>query len=367
MSLVERTTTEGESSVLPPCDSYGFRREVETLNDLEEVWQSYNLTDEIVYQSLMIMERCLGLDDLLMMEMIVLAHYWVVSALKADNGSLLFLHFLDSLSQHVKSIPRSSTSEGFLRLLELEQFIGTVIQDSEIGSLLLSPVDSQGPSDSIALEECQQEYIEFASNVLPALSSLVHQCSVHQTCGSLPLVDSLILSTYQNALSLIGSRVFSCGANGSLVKWMMQKLVSTSSKINYSNGDCTTILHTAIDISSGNTCLLAALLEMGAHSVINTPRQTDILFDLPIHTARTQDTVTLLIKHGAHWDAVNSEGKTLKDLCPSLSLNDGNVPPLFCLSCRAIVKRQIPYQELADIPTSIVSRIDLHNLVRSYH
>ena len=369
---------ESESLEMPfpkSCEAYSFRKELETVDELEDLWKSSNLTDEIVYQSLIIMERCLGRDDLITLEMLVLAHNWLISAQQADRSNLLFMRFMESLVSYVEGIPTNHSAEGFFTLIELEHFISTVVFGSSMGDLLLSPLSPQTPTtDFSPIEQFPQEYVMFASCIVPALSSRVSHCPIHRTTGHLPFTDSLINNTIQNAMFLISSRVTSYGTRGSMVRWMMQTLARTCFKIFNSNGSNTTILHLAIDLAN-DTKLVAALLKFETtKSVVNEPRRNGAHFDLPIHNARTPDMVRLLVDYGAHIDAVDSAGRTLSTVRPSAWLRSPSLPdkllghvylpPLTCLASRAVVSGQVPYQLMA-IPSAIRTLIQLHNPTRT--
>ena len=363
LSLQER---ESSTSLSRPCEAYCFRRELETVEDLEELWKSSNLTEEIVYQSLIIMEQCLGPDDFITLEMVLLTHNWLISALKSENANLLFLHFLESLVCRVENMPSIRTAEGFFQLLELEHFIGTVVAETDIGDTLLF----RHSVSCNSIEQSPQEYVKFASCIIPVLSTQVSQCPSHLSTGQLLSVDRLISTTLQNAMSLVASRVSTYGARGSLVRWMVKNLIKTCSKVFYSDGSCTTILHVAIEMKDDSR-LIAALLELGAKAVLNEQRKRGFQFDLPIHTAKAKDTVRLLIEQGAHLDAVDSEGRTASELCPFVwggsscvfpdkVLQSSRLPPLVCLASRAVVREHVPYTHL-DLPIAVRRLIQLHS------
>ena len=367
-SLQKRRSSDSDVPTSKPCEAYYFRRELETVEDLEEMWKSPTLTDEIVYQSLIIMEQCLGCDDLITLEMVLLTHSWLITAMKTDSGNLLFLHFLESLVSHVENIPLSDSIERFLQLLELENFITTVVAGTDIGSILLSLLSPHDSDSCNPIEQSPQEYVKFASCLIPALSVRVSQCPSHLTTGHLVSVDKLVSITLQNAMSLIASRVSSCGAKGSLVRWMTKELVRACAKVCHSDGSCTTILHVAIEMTS-DLRLVSALLELGAKAVLNEPRRRGFRFDLPIHTAKTKDMVRLLIEQGAHHDAVDSDGRTASELYPFVwsdlpdkILQSCQLPPLVCLASRAVARSQVPYRYL-DIPSAVMRLIQLHSPV----
>ena len=360
------------------CEAYSFRKELETVGELEEMWKSTNLTDEIVYQSLIIMDRCLGRDDLLTLEMLLLAHNWLISAQQADRSYLLFLRFLESLAPHIEGIPPGHSAEGFFKLIELEHFLSTVAFNTNMGELLLSPLSPLSPQEAAAsfnpIEQFPQEYIMFVSAIVPALSSRVSQCPAHQSAGYLPLIDSLISTTIQNAMYLISSRVATHGARGSMVRWMIKTLVRSSCKVFNSDGSSTTILHIAIDLST-DTRLVTALLEYETTKfLVNELRRQHRRFDLPIHMARHPDMIRLLLDHGAHLDAVDSEGRTASEICPSAwksspklpnnLLQQVHLPRLVCLASKAVVRGRVPYQ-LMSMSSEIKNLIKLHNHTRN--
>ena len=121
-----------------------------------------------------------------------------------------------------------------------------------------------------------------------------------------------------------------------------------------------TILHTAIEITydeeaftqSQVETFIGAILEAGGDQIIDC---MNIAGQRPLHiVANDQSLLKLLVDHGAHVDAVNSEGKT------ALPIGTFGVPSLYCTVANAIVKYSLPYQSIG-LPPHVVQFVMLHD------
>lgn len=97
---------------------------------------------------------------------------------------------------------------------------------------------------------------------------------------------------------------------------------------------------------------VVAVLDAGCGEVINHPDKEG---ERPLHTiTKRKDIFKLLINHGAHIDAVNSEGKT------ALPMGTFGVRSLYCTVANAIVSFSMPYQSIG-LPSRVVHFIMLHD------
>ena len=104
--------------------------------------------------------------------------------------------------------------------------------------------------------------------------------------------------------------------------------------------------------------VILALLMWGADTVVNTP---DCKGQRPLHLAAKLQVngavIFWLRDNGAHYDAVNAEGKTFYELHRILP----NIPlQLVCQASRKIVAENFPYEKL-DLPQHVKRFISLHD------
>ena len=104
--------------------------------------------------------------------------------------------------------------------------------------------------------------------------------------------------------------------------------------------------------------VILALLMWGADIVVNTP---DSKGQRPLHLAaklKVNGAVIFWLRdNGAHYDAVNAEGKTFYELHRIFT----NVPlRLVCQASRKIVAENFPYEKL-DLPQHVKRFISLHD------
>lgn len=105
--------------------------------------------------------------------------------------------------------------------------------------------------------------------------------------------------------------------------------------------------------------MIVALLRWGADSVINLP---DSKGQRPLHLAMTMHSKTTIVSHlldyGAHYDAVNAEGKAFYELSEAYPTD--SPLSLVCQASRKIVVEAIPYWKL-DIPKHVTEFVSLHD------
>ena len=133
--------------------------------------------------------------------------------------------------------------------------------------------------------------------------------------------------------------------------------------------DGNTLLHLAIDIVSpilqnrpALPCVyIEVLLMAGANEAVNII--SVVSGDMPLHaTPYCRELVQLLVRYGAHLDAVNSKGKAMMQLMNERAFYEFLRGPLslYCIVSNAIVKYALPYHSIG-LPQHVVRYVDMHN------
>ena len=141
--------------------------------------------------------------------------------------------------------------------------------------------------------------------------------------------------------------------------------------------DGNTLLHLAIDIVSPlpqnrpalpakDVCVfIEVLLMAGADEAVNII--SVVSGDMPLHATpyfveHCRELVQLLVRYGAHPDAVNSEGYAMMRLMNKQAFYEFLRGPLslYCIVSNAIVKYALPYHSIG-LPQHVVRYVDMHN------
>ena len=112
--------------------------------------------------------------------------------------------------------------------------------------------------------------------------------------------------------------------------------------------------HFNVDLLSDDVVMtfIEAFLVAGGNKVIDC---VDDNGQRPLHLCINNKCVAkLLIKHGAHADAVNKKGET------AFPRGTFGVPSLYCTAANATVKHLLPYQSVG-LPSCVVQFIGLHD------
>ena len=124
----------------------------------------------------------------------------------------------------------------------------------------------------------------------------------------------------------------------------------------------------ALSKEQGQTAFLDVLLQWGADDAINNTYYSNWKKERPLHYVAPSlpHLVPVLLAHGAHPDAVNSEGKTASQLCSQEAakthFKQDSPALLSCLACRAIASHGIPYRKMeANMPRHLIRLIELHH------
>lgn len=369
---------------LPTIKSYGNERE---MNSAEEVLATSQDITRNVYQSLLILERCLGPGHPLIVQSCIDhgdSHLVDMSLYQAIHrvlqNSITRWNWEKERSFHRDPISIHSTLENFLHRL---------VPWSRGASLY--HIGDTPTRDYV-------RYMDIALNMLDILIELraIHKCegdSVQSVLSALLyFFASWMQTSYQTSLytSLCTIEQYigpdECEALG-------RKLV-----VNHLDSlEGTTLLHMTLNDSrllkasrskrytwvNGVACadlevdiglLLYALLRWGADAVLDV---FDWNGQRPLHLAvilteedrahrcpTKHNVIKPLVKYGAHLDYINKDGKTPMELCQSDATRALLTPPgprpLTCLACVKIIEEKISYQDMC-IPQRI------KKLIRNHH
>ena len=358
--------------------AYGNRKELDSMTELSRVLQN---AEERAYQSLIIMERCLGYGSQIITE----------SCLGQERLDVLSLSSLANCIHRIMqaaivkwkaelqdSIFRDPSTiqplvENYLQRFS-NRYSGCVHQSLSLG---LDALD--------ILLQLQAVHICEGVSLQSALSSILYLFAIwlHQDYDSKR--ESLVgAETYlgpeeceelgkklvsEHLHSLEGTTLLHMALNST-------KLLSEAKSAAYlaycrwyrGNGGQASPQHYWPNLDLG--LLIRALLRWGADAAIdvfdwNGQRPLHLAVKLTNMTASTLDVITPLVRWGAHLDYVNREGHTPLTLCQSDEAKQLLSPPgplpLACLACHRIIEEKIAYKEMT-IPTRVKNIIQNHDM-----
>lgn len=369
---------------LPNIVSYGNERE---MNSVEEVLATSQDITRNVYQSLLILERCLGQGHPLIVHSCIDhgdSHLVDMSLYKAIHRVLL-----NSIAYWKREIDQSFFRDPISIHSTLENFLHRLVPWSRGASLY--HIGDTPTRDYV-------RYMDIALNMLDILILLrkKHKCegdSVQSILSALLyFFASWLQTSYQDSLyeSLCTIDVYigpkECEELG-------RRLVTN----HLDSLEGTTLLHMTLNDSrllkasrskrytwkNGVACadlevdlglLLYSLLRWGADRALDV---FDWNGQRPLHLAvmlteedrahrcpTKHNIIRPLIQYGTHLDYINREGKTPLDLCQSEATRTLLKPlgprPLTCLACVKIIEEKIVYEQI-DIPLRI------KKIIRNHH
>lgn len=361
--------------------AYGNRKELDSMHELRSVIQSHQ---EVVVQSLIIMERCLGQCSQIIAE----------SCLGQEKLELLsHSTFADECIHRVMQAAVQTWQTEIQR---------SVFRDpSAVQPLVENYLQRFGSQYTTTDIDSVQKSVDIGLGALEVLLELraVHKCegvSLQSALSSLLYLFAIWLQQdyASKSDSLVSCEMYSgpeeCERLG-------QKLVSE----HLHSLEGTTLLHMALNgsrlvseaklMSTGNWyspfgvnadshrthldlgLLIRALLRWGATAAIdvfdwNGQRPLHLAVKLTNMIHVQLDVITPLVYCGAHLDYVNKEGNTPLTMCQSDESRQLLTPPgplpLTCLACHTIVKEKIAYR-LLNIPTRVKNIIRNHDTNRT--
>ena len=336
----------------PPVAERGYRKEISSV--AEFIYTQYYNRIDIVHQSLLIRERCLGQ---LHLRFIVLYPRYGLTLWRQGfekEANWLFRRAVVVLKQLLFQIEKQA------HLYNIDKNVISV------GPMLAHVSAYMGSLFKLKYDVDYEFYTEFVLVTAGVIKQMFDSTKVH--------------SVSMNHLHIL--RCFEYWFTSCCQKHMqppdkfnvlLKKFISRF--LYQPNGS--TLLHLLLTqsiflrvVKRNLNLFLRTILSLGGDDAIIHPDGTD-KGRRPLHIAANlnlTDGVVLtntLILHGAHIDAVDVNGKTPLDYCDrnspvySFLLSTGPLP-LSCHAARTIISENIPYQ-LIDLPKHIIQFIQLHD------
>lgn len=347
-SLYFREDNGLEIPLLPPTKVYGNRTEVRTVEELDAI---EHCVVEIVYQSVIAYERCLGYrrhNKELACLLRSAANYFLRDKSTCEQGELLVERTL-GLREYLMSVHPSSITihpDSYLlhKLSALEHWLSVTVGAFNVHQHKIGCYP--------ALVEAFLDLIECAKQLhhtLPKPQDTLVSTAIHHTL--------LLFYDWHNNLNHCHDADF---------QRLGERFVSSNLHVNRD----TTLLHfmlshhvmanlSKMGLESFGS-FASCVLMWGASGVVN---RRDRNGKRPIHCAyeaanslgilRWETIVSPLVEDGAHMDAVDCKGKCVP-------FSPGTLVRLSCLAARKIILAGIPYRSLK-LPALIKRLINLHN------
>ena len=332
-----------------PIEAYSGLTEIISIEEFEEKYSdltNINTQANLVYQSLLIRERCLGYGDSTVIECLFVIGKWMISTQNyRTQGLLLWLRASEMLLSRLQVCINSVLGE-LISLIESGYKSCISITTSS---------DTQNLFDDINI--CQNRF-------LPVLRNLItcQQLSV-QLCATIkPHVHSFYHNDHINSFRFLLQLLEYLYKNSDLgndVSSLCHEAIDRCPKFPTCSPLHSNLLDLALSSFDITTDFLSLLLESGAHIFVNEVGHNGFR---PLKLSKNKEITSLLLAHGAHPDAVSRPIPQSKQVVnPHLDDYFSTPLPLTCLSARSIVSESIPYQSI-DLPPHIKGFIALHDL-----
>lgn len=370
----------GINTKLPKMEAYDNQREVNSVAEVASVKQDISKN---VYQSLLILERCLGAGHHLIMQLC----FGMADSHLID---MRWFACVQRILQMAIECWRKEIDRGFYRdpysfQLILDNFLHKLVPWSRGVTFYNESVANKGS-------------IRYMKIALAMLDILV-EYHIHHRCEG----DSL--QSILSALLYFFASWLQCDYQNSLYKRLRtvdmyigtdecEELGKRFVTNHLHSLEGTTLLHMALNdmrlVQASRSSrymwhagcsnqevdlglLVNALLRWGADAAMDVfdwngqrPLHLAVILtdsDYPHHSP-IHKVIPPLLRYGAHLDYINKEGMTPLDLCKSPETKDLLTPSaplsLSCLVCAKIIKEKIPYNEDAGVPSRIRKLIRNH-------
>ena len=357
-------------SYLPPIAAYGNRKEIRSVTELQQLSSRSLSLHEAYYQSLIMRERCMGYGGQKLIHLLIHRGRVFMNQKKfQDAENLLFralemvLHLLNTTKGSRKAMFFNDDHQGASKI---SQYLDQLYEWMQ----------------RLIKEKYTPSFPKYLKLALSLVESLMKQEDNQSNSKGHPFdyreVFCCIFSLFLIWLQDSGS---SGDDDFSLVPDECEEIGNEFVHRHLFTLPDFTLLHLALseyyllkrrtsyESLTNISPLLIALLRWGADRVVDEPTSYG---QRPLHMAvylancEGQLVVPILLRHGAHLDAVNRTGKTASDLCTSPELEGALFPstplPLACQVCRFVVSNGFPYQDI-DLPPHIKHLISMHNVM----
>lgn len=335
-----RVTLDVPSSALP-YKCYGNLTEVASLDELQKLYTA-NIKSNLVnftYQCLIVRERILGYGDSTLIEFLLkFGKAFSQTTMKShlQQGLQLWLRATDMILYRLKENIYSN-------LKELQKVTESGLE--KCSNLVQSNKESQ------SRVECDLSQ----AMLWPILQNLI-QCEYMtiQQFKAKHYHDIISPAGYRHLIKIL-QNLYQANVHGTEVSSLIYEALLKCSTFSYGFELSTNLVDVLLDEPEVSTPFLQLLLKYGGQKVIN---EIGLFGVRPLYKAKTQEVTNMLLKYGAHPDAVNEDG-----LYGNPHFMDGyfrSPLPLQCHVARAVVSQAIPYRS-SELPQSIIDFISLHD------
>ena len=325
-----------------PRKEFGYCQEVKTRQELRELWNTPEIQKNLLYQWLLVVERCIG-----MLENEMTNTCYLVSCSFIEMGfchkselllTLMFEIELASSERGLPSLQVSYPEHTYEHLINVQK----IVTDS-----CVQMITTTGYQPKLF-----DRYINFGERILGLISRMnAAQNFTRISSEQIALLTLEYFSLWVDSIAVMTDCKQRAEAE-SFLQAVGEKFIASHLCI-----DETTLLHIAASSTTANSNMLFLeyLLKWGADKVINLVND---LGRAPIHFS--VDLFHLFTSYGAHPDAVTNLGESVYDKLNMTGENQLVPLSLACYAARAIVADKIPYLSI-DLPLPIQSFIKLHD------
>ena len=325
-----------------PRKEFGFCQEVKTRQELRELWNTPDIQKNLLYQWLLVVERCIG-----MLQNEMTNTCFQVSCSFIDMG---FCYESELLLTLMVEIELASSERG-LPSLQVSYPEVTYEHMIKVQKIVMNSC-VQMITNTDYQPKLFDRYINFSERILGLISRMnAAQNFTRISSERIALLTLEYFSLWVDSIAVMTDYKQRAEAE-SFLQAVGEKFIASHLYI-----DETTLLHIAASSTTTNSNILVLkyLLKWGADKVINL---VNALSWAPIHFS--VDLFHLFTSYGAHPDAVTNLGESVYDKLNMTGENQLVPLSLACYAARAIVAVKIPYLSI-DLPSPIQSFIKLHD------
>ena len=348
----------------PPLADYGYRKEMATVEELNEFQHDDHFEEEFYLQLAMIRERCLGFNDP------------TIAYFIAQQGQAVWKKHQN------KEIAEMLWSRALKLVTMKADWIERHALTDHVGF-----ADELARSAFSALGACQAGVVRMMQLVpcYPyALKVFEYAATIFDFCLKLPITTKILEDLFERVVramslaALCSKKITSMNTIPIPIQETARKVIAWPVYPRIG----TTLLYRFIDKLTSNSNLdyetlgyvLEFLLEAGCYKDVNVvckitgyrPLHCAALMRDDLYHYLKKHTAECLLAYGAHLDAVDAYDNTPLELCNRRTNNiysnlHAHYPlPLSCCSARAIIDDCLQYQ-LMDLPKHIIEYIALHD------
>lgn len=349
----------------PLLADYGFRKEMATVEELNELQNDDSFEEEFYIQLAMIRERCLGFNHPTIAYFIAQQGQAVWK--KHQNkefAEFLWIRSLKLVTMKAAWIERHALTDNVGFADELASSAFSALGNSQTGIVRM---------------------MRLVDNYPFALKIFEYAVSIFEVCLKLPITTKILEDLFDRVVRAMSLCALCASKEITSMKTIPIPIQETARKVitwSVYPRIGTTLLHQFIEKITSNSKLdyetlayvLEFLLDAGCYKDVNVTSK--ITGYRPLHCAALirddlyhflkRYTAECLIAYGAHLDAVDAYDSTPLELCNRRTNNiyanlHAHYPlPLSCYAARSIIDNCIQYQ-LMDLPKHIIEYIALHD------